>query len=328
MARKGDFTEILLRRRVISQDQLNEARQVSKDQNQSLAQVIVKLGYASGDDVMRAVAQEHGRDRLATLGARRTRLRLGDGWIELLEPDGTGIVDTALQRRGAHLFAAGAASPDLPALRAHLASQGVQPPEEAGQLHLSDADTGVPGFRVVLSAEAPQPVVGDIDFLSDGRIAALMTLVRDNMENGLHAIEVPSGTSTLTFPTTAGDLPSVSVLRGETADQVHLVHWSPTVSEDEDVYIPPPKICRYVGTQETSQIALVHETLSQSGDESVGFDQIVDRVASMAVEVSVAESKVTLRREGTFGVLPSEYATPLVMVVNELIQNAVERDFG
>lgn len=62
MARKGDFTEILLRRRVISQDQLNEARQVSKDQNTSLPDTIIKLGYASGEDVMRAVAQEHGRD--------------------------------------------------------------------------------------------------------------------------------------------------------------------------------------------------------------------------------------------------------------------------
>ncbi|MCU0876717.1 MAG: GspE/PulE family protein [Pirellulaceae bacterium] len=62
MARKGDFSEILLRRRIISQDQLNEARQVSKDQNASLAETIIKLGYASGEDVMRAVAQEHGRD--------------------------------------------------------------------------------------------------------------------------------------------------------------------------------------------------------------------------------------------------------------------------
>jgi len=62
VARKGDFTEILLRRRVISQDQLNEARQVSKDQNTSLPDTIIKLGYASGEDVMRAVAQEHGRD--------------------------------------------------------------------------------------------------------------------------------------------------------------------------------------------------------------------------------------------------------------------------
>jgi type IV pilus assembly protein PilB len=62
VARKGDFTEILLRKRIISQDQLNEARQVSKDTNTSLPDAIIKLGYASGEDVMRAVAQEHGRD--------------------------------------------------------------------------------------------------------------------------------------------------------------------------------------------------------------------------------------------------------------------------
>jgi len=62
VARKGDFTEILLRKRIISQDQLNEARQVSKEQNASLAETIIKLGYATGEDVMRAVAQEHGRD--------------------------------------------------------------------------------------------------------------------------------------------------------------------------------------------------------------------------------------------------------------------------
>jgi type IV pilus assembly protein PilB len=62
VARKGDFTEILLRKRIISQDQLNEAIQVSKNTNASLADTIIKLGYASGEDVMRAVAQEHGRD--------------------------------------------------------------------------------------------------------------------------------------------------------------------------------------------------------------------------------------------------------------------------
>jgi len=62
VARKGDFTEILLRKRIISQDQLKEAQQVSKEQNTSLPETIIKLGYASGEDVMRAVAQEHGRD--------------------------------------------------------------------------------------------------------------------------------------------------------------------------------------------------------------------------------------------------------------------------
>lgn len=62
VARKGDFSEILLRRRLISQDQLVEARQVSKSTGESLPASIVKLGYASADDVMRAVAQEHGRE--------------------------------------------------------------------------------------------------------------------------------------------------------------------------------------------------------------------------------------------------------------------------
>jgi type IV pilus assembly protein PilB len=62
VARKGDFTEILLRKRLVSQDQLNEARQVAKDTNQTLADSLVKLQYASGEDVMRALAQEHGRE--------------------------------------------------------------------------------------------------------------------------------------------------------------------------------------------------------------------------------------------------------------------------
>lgn len=62
VARKGDFSEILLRRRLISQDQLVEARQISKNTGETLPVSIVKLGYASADDVMRAVAQEHGRE--------------------------------------------------------------------------------------------------------------------------------------------------------------------------------------------------------------------------------------------------------------------------
>jgi two-component system, sensor histidine kinase PdtaS len=77
-----------------------------------------------------------------------------------------------------------------------------------------------------------------------------------------------------------------------------------------------------------ASIALVHETLSMSSDEAVEFDGIVDRVAAAAIEVGANEEvKVALRREGTFGVLPAEVATPLVMVLNELLQNAVEHAF-
>lgn len=61
-ARKGDFSEILIRRRIISQDQLKEAAQLAKDTNTKTPDCLVKLGYASGEDVMRAIAEEHGRD--------------------------------------------------------------------------------------------------------------------------------------------------------------------------------------------------------------------------------------------------------------------------
>ncbi|HEY1175297.1 MAG TPA: ATP-binding protein, partial [Phytomonospora sp.] len=68
--------------------------------------------------------------------------------------------------------------------------------------------------------------------------------------------------------------------------------------------------------------------LSQSSDEAVAFDEIVDRISSMAAEVAAAESQVRLRRDGSFGVLPAEVATPLVMILNELLQNAVEHAYG
>ncbi|HEX3997543.1 MAG TPA: ATPase, T2SS/T4P/T4SS family [Pirellulales bacterium] len=58
----GDYTEILIRKRVISADQLKDAKRVAKESGKKVADELVRLGYASGDDVMRAMAQEHGLD--------------------------------------------------------------------------------------------------------------------------------------------------------------------------------------------------------------------------------------------------------------------------
>jgi type IV pilus assembly protein PilB len=57
-----NFAEILIRKRVISQDQLAEAKKLSKESRKSVAEELIRLGYANGDDVMRAMAQEHGLD--------------------------------------------------------------------------------------------------------------------------------------------------------------------------------------------------------------------------------------------------------------------------
>jgi len=69
-------------------------------------------------------------------------------------------------------------------------------------------------------------------------------------------------------------------------------------------------------------IAMVHETLSRVPDEIVDFDEIAERVAMMAGEVSAPEVRVTPRLLGEFGLLPALVATPLALVLTELLQNA------
>ncbi len=73
-------------------------------------------------------------------------------------------------------------------------------------------------------------------------------------------------------------------------------------------------------------IAIVHETLSQNLDERVEFDEIADRVLAMVAELS--PGRVTGRTSGRFGILDAEVATPLSMVLTEVLQNALEHAFG
>ena len=73
-------------------------------------------------------------------------------------------------------------------------------------------------------------------------------------------------------------------------------------------------------------IALVHETLSQSFDENVDFDAIADRLLRTVLDVT--GDGVRGERIGTFGSIPGVIATPLAMVLTELIQNATQHAFG
>ncbi len=73
-------------------------------------------------------------------------------------------------------------------------------------------------------------------------------------------------------------------------------------------------------------IALVHETLSQSFDENVAFDDIADRLLRTVLDVT--GEGVRGERIGTFGSIPGVIATPLAMVLTELIQNATQHAFG
>jgi len=76
-----------------------------------------------------------------------------------------------------------------------------------------------------------------------------------------------------------------------------------------------------------ASIALVHELLSGSVDEEVDLDEVTDRLVPILVDVA-GESRVLVRRVDRLGVLPADQAMPLVMVLTELIQNAIEHGVG
>jgi two-component sensor histidine kinase len=71
-------------------------------------------------------------------------------------------------------------------------------------------------------------------------------------------------------------------------------------------------------------IALVHETLSQGLTQSVDFDELIGRQFRLSAEVASPSQQVKTARSGLFGELPSDFATPLALVINELVANAVE----
>ncbi|MBV7412384.1 PAS domain-containing sensor histidine kinase [Dermabacteraceae bacterium TAE3-ERU27] len=88
-----------------------------------------------------------------------------------------------------------------------------------------------------------------------------------------------------------------------------------------------------------STIALVHEALLQGTDETVTFDDVIDRCLTLAVDVAAAGvrhrdsapgrlggEQVTVATEkiGKVGVIRAEEATSLALVVTELATNAVE----
>ena len=75
-------------------------------------------------------------------------------------------------------------------------------------------------------------------------------------------------------------------------------------------------------------IALVHEILSREAGEQVPFDQIVGFLIRMAEEAAISPAgPVRFTLEGVAGELPATLATPLSVVLSELLQNAVEHGY-
>jgi len=75
-------------------------------------------------------------------------------------------------------------------------------------------------------------------------------------------------------------------------------------------------------------IALVHETLSREAGEDVSFLEIMRPLARMVEEgLTSPDRAVRFKVKGDGGKLPAHTATPLAVVLTELLQNAVDHAF-
>jgi two-component sensor histidine kinase len=71
-----------------------------------------------------------------------------------------------------------------------------------------------------------------------------------------------------------------------------------------------------------ASIAIVHETLAASSAQVVEFDEVYARIIAGARELTTRNLEIV--KKGEFGSFESRIATPLALVVTELIHNALE----
>lgn len=92
--------------------------------------------------------------------------------------------------------------------------------------------------------------------------------------------------------------------------------------------VPEARAALEEAVRRVGSIAIVHDTLSQTLDERLAFDDVADRLRVMVAEVGSPDGAVATTRQGSFGTLDAEVATPLAISLTELLQNAVEHGFG
>ncbi|OTA27079.1 histidine kinase [Alloscardovia macacae] len=75
-------------------------------------------------------------------------------------------------------------------------------------------------------------------------------------------------------------------------------------------------------------IAVVHEGLSQTADEIVDFDVVISKLLRMSVDLASRQDQhIDISYVGKFGMMPAQDATPLSLILTELMTNCVEHGF-
>jgi two-component system, sensor histidine kinase PdtaS len=93
--------------------------------------------------------------------------------------------------------------------------------------------------------------------------------------------------------------------------------------------LPPGggRVALFEAERRVRSIAIVHEILSREPSDQVPFDEIVASLIRMAKDSVVSSRELVFEVTGALGEVPADVATPLAVVLAELVQNAIEHAF-
>jgi len=243
-----------------------------------------------------------------------TSPRVGDGLIRL---DASGAVVFASPNAQSAYHRMGHAADLVGTQLAPLTRALVSDPFDAAEVaqRIRTALDGQPSMRMEAEARGATVLFRALPLRPRGKAAGALVLVRDVTEVRRRDRALLSKDATIReiHHRVKNNLQTVAALLRLQARRTNNVEARQALDES---------------VRRVTSIALVHETLSMSVDERVDLDDVVDRVIPMMSDVASTESRVVVRREGRFGVVSAEQATPLVMVLTELVQNAFEHAFA
>ncbi|MGV0994306.1 MAG: sensor histidine kinase [Mycobacterium sp.] len=247
------------------------------------------------------------------LALARSSPRVGDGFIRL---DVEGTVTYASPNALSAYHRMGLSSEleghNLLAVTRPLISDPLEANELSG--HFGDSLTGGPSMRLEVDAGGAVVLLRTLPLVVNGVSAGAAVLIRDVTEVKRRDRALLSKDATIReiHHRVKNNLQTVAALLRLQARR----------TGSQEVRDALMESVRRVGA-----IAQVHEALSMSVDEEVDLDAVIDRILPNMNDVARVDSPVPIRREGSMGVLDAARATALVMVVTELVQNAIEHAF-
>ena len=274
----------------------------------------LEKAYLDCAEKLRNMVSEGTFPNVRDMAMSRSSPRVGDGFIRL---DVTGKVIYASPNALSAYHRMGLSSEleghDLIALTRPLITDPFDAAEFA--LHVGDSLAGGSGTRLEIDAGGATVLVRPLPLALRGESAGAAVLIRDVTEVKRRDRALLSKDATIReiHHRVKNNLQTVAALLRLQARRTNNDEAREALTES---------------VRRVAAIAEVHEALSMSVDEEVDLDEVIDRIVPMMNDVAGLDIPISIRREGKLGVLDAQRATALVMVVTELVQNAIEHAFG